>query len=86
MAWSSGTFSRTNGVYSGANVWTNDLAASIKIVASRHDTHDKDLADGINACLHKGGENAATANLSMGGYKWTNVGDGSAASDAATYG
>lgn len=55
MAWTSGTFTRTNGVYTGASVWTNDLQASIKIVAARHDVHDKDLADGINACLHKGG-------------------------------
>lgn len=55
MAWTSGVFTRTNGVYSGGSVWSNDLAASIKIVAARHDTHDKDLADGINACLHKGG-------------------------------
>jgi len=27
----------------------------VKIVAARHDTHDKDLADGINDCIHKGG-------------------------------
>ena len=55
MAWTGGTFTRTNGVYTGSSVWSNDLQASIKIVASRHDTHDKDLADGINDCLHKGG-------------------------------
>lgn len=55
MPWSGGTFGRTNGTYSGAAVWQSDLGASVKIVASRHDTHDKDLADGINACIHKGG-------------------------------
>ena len=55
MAWSSGTFTRTNGVYSGTLVWTNDAAASVKITAARHDSHDQDLAAGINACLHKGG-------------------------------
>lgn len=55
MSWSSGIFTRTNGVYSGAGVWASDAAAAVKITAVRHDTHDKDLADGINACLHKGG-------------------------------
>ena len=55
MAWSAGAFTRTNMTYSGATVWQSDAAAAIKIVASRHDLHDKDLADGINACLHKGG-------------------------------
>lgn len=55
MGWSAGNFTRTNGTYSGSAVWTNDLSANVKIVASRHDTHDKDLADGIDACIHKGG-------------------------------
>ena len=56
MAWNgSGAFIRTNGVYTGAAVWTSDAGAAIKITAARHDVHDKDLADGINACLHKGG-------------------------------
>ena len=47
--WSAGNYTRTNGVYTGSVVWTNDLQASIKIVAARHDVHDQDLADGINA-------------------------------------
>lgn len=55
MAWSGGTFTRTNGAYSGAAVWQSDASASIKIRADRHDTHDLDLANGINFCLHKGG-------------------------------
>ena len=84
--WSAGNYTRTNGVYTGSVVWTNDLQASIKIVAARHDVHDQDLADGINACLHKGGQNSATANISWGGFKITSLGDGTAATDAATYG
>jgi len=55
MAWSSGTFTRTNGTYLGPLVWTSDAAAAIDILASRHDTHDQDLAAGINSALHKGG-------------------------------
>lgn len=86
MPWSGGNFGRTNGTYNGAAVWQSDLGASIKIVATRHDTHDKDLADGIDACLHKGGQNSPSANISWGNYKITALGDGSSASDAATYG
>lgn len=55
MGWSGGTFTRSNGVYTGAAVWTSDAGAGVKILATRHDTHDQDLAAGINACLHKGG-------------------------------
>lgn len=86
MPWSGGNFGRTNGTYSGAAVWQSDLGASIKIVAARHDVHDKDLSDGIDACLHKGGQNSPSANISWGNYKITALGDGSSASDAATYG
>ena len=86
MPWSGGSFGRTNGTYSGAAVWQSDLGASIKIVAARHDVHDKDLSDGIDACLHKGGQNSPSANISWGNYKITALGDGVAATDAATVG
>lgn len=86
MAWSGGTYTRTNGTYSGALVWTSDAAAAVKIRADRHDTHDEDLADGINNCLTKDGQNSPTANISWGGFKITNLANGSAASDSAAYG
>lgn len=74
MAWNgSGSFVRTNGTYSGTSVWTSDRDASVKITASRHDTHDQDLAAGINACLAKNGENAMTGDLNMGGNDVTNA-------------
>ena len=78
MAWSGGTFSRTNGVNSGSQTWQNDRDAGTKIRADRHDVHDQDMADGINACLHKGGQNTPTADLPMGGQKHTGVGDAAA--------
>ena len=55
-------------------------------MASRHDTHDKDLADGINDCIHKGGQNSATADISWGGYKITGLANGVSTTDAAAYG
>jgi len=87
MAWNgSGTYTRTNGTFSGSNVWANDRDAGTKIRADNHDTHDADLATGINACLTKNGENAATADLPMGGNKHTNVDDGTARNHYAAAG
>lgn len=69
--WSGGIFTRGNGTYEGADVWADDKAASVKIVASRHDTHDQVLADGINACLTKDGANTPSTNMSwIHSQKW----------------
>lgn len=80
MPWSAGTYAR---LYGSAG-WVDDRDAGTKILATRHDSHDQDLADGINACLKKDGTNAATANLNVGGFKITNLGTPSAGTDAAT--
>lgn len=81
MPWNgSGTFSRQY----GSSGWENDKNAGTKIVASRHDTNDDDLATGVNNCLAKDGQNTAMANLPMGGYRHTNVGLGVATTDYAT--
>jgi len=64
MAWNgSGTFSRTNGTHTGSTTWVQDRTAGDYILASRHDTHDEDLATGINACLTKNGETKPTADF-----------------------
>lgn len=86
MAWSGGVYTRTNGTYSGALVWTSDAAAAVKIRADRHDIHDEDLADGINNCLTKDGQNTPTANMNWGTFRITNLGNGTVATDAAAYG
>lgn len=85
MGWSAGTFTRTNGTYTGASVWASDEAATIDIESARHDTHDQDLAAGINLCIHKGGQNAATANLPMGGFKHTNVANATASGEYVSF-
>lgn len=78
MPWSgspgSKTFTRSNGTYTGTQVWAQDSAANTKITSFNHDSHDQDLATGINTCLTKDGSNSATADLPMGGNKLTNVG------------
>lgn len=86
MGWSGGTYTRTNGTYSGANVWASDEGASIGIESARHDTHDKDLSDGINACLAKNGSNAATGDLNLGSFKVTALANGTARTHAASVG
>jgi len=80
MPWSAGTYAR---LYGSAG-WVDDRDAGTKILATRHDSHDQDLADGINACLKKDGTNAATADLNAGGFKITNLGTPTATTDAAT--
>lgn len=87
MAWNgSGSFSRTNGTFAGATVWAQDNAAGNNIVDTRHDSHDQDLAAGINNCVAKDGQNTPTASLPMGGFRHTGVGNGSARSDYAALG
>lgn len=80
MSWSAGTYTR----FGGATKWGDDRDASVEIEAGIHDSHDEDLAAGINACLNKDGSNAATGDLNLGTNKITNVGDPSSAQDAAT--
>lgn len=85
MAWDgNGSFSRTNGDKTGATAWQQDQSAGVKIRADRHDTHDQDLAGGINNCLTKDGQNTPTADLPMGGRKHTNVSAAAARNQYAT--
>ena len=84
MPWSGGSFTRTNGVNTGSTLWTQDRDDGYKILASHHDTHDQDIADGVNSTLEKSGSNAATGNLNIGSNRLTAVSDGTAKTDAAT--
>ena len=78
MAWSSGTYTRTDGTRSGTTVWTQARDAGVKILAADQDTHDQDLATAINLCLAKDGQNTPTGNLPMGSYKHTGVANATA--------
>lgn len=72
MPWDgAGNFTRDNGVNTGDNAWEQDKNAGVKIVTSRHDYHDTDIADGVDNCLTKDGQNSPTANLPMAGQKHT---------------
>ena len=84
MPWSGGSFTRTNGVNTGSTLWAQDRDDGTKILATRHDTNDQDMANGINSTLEKSGSNAATGNLNIGSNRLTAVADGTAKTDAAT--
>lgn len=73
----SGNYTRTNGVNTGTTVWTTDDAAGTAILSSRHDTHDQDLATALSLSYCKDGQSTPTANLPMGGFKFTTVGNAS---------
>lgn len=74
----SGTYSRTNSVFNGSTVWTQDRNAGTAISSTLHDNHDQDIADALTASIAKDGQTTPTANLPMGGFKHTNVANGSA--------
>jgi hypothetical protein len=72
----SGTFTRQIDPSSeGSEVWQGDAAAGTKILASRHDSHDQDLANGLSACLLRNGAGVPTANIPWGGLNITNLGN-----------
>lgn len=77
MPWQlDGTFQRTNPDFNDGNdIWQQDQQAGNKVIASRHDYHDEDLAQGIEQSLNINGLNAMASDLDMGGYEITNRGD-----------
>lgn len=79
MPWNgSGTFNRDNGTVTGATVWQQDESAGRNIEADLHDTHDEDIATGLENCVTRDGQNSPSADLPMATYKHTNVGNASA--------
>lgn len=69
------SFQRTDGTRTGNEVWQEARDAPVKIRADAHDAHDADVADGISARWMRDGGNQPTADLPMGGFKFTGVGD-----------
>ena len=75
-----------SGTYNRLTTTVSPATANTTIDVADQNNYTADVATGINACLAKNGENAATGNLPMGGYKHTNVADGTAASDSTSLG
>ena len=62
--------------------WKGDAAAGTKILSSRHDSNDNDLADGLGECITKSGKTQPTADIPMAGKRIINLGTPAASSDA----
>ena len=87
MAWNgSGGFSRRAVNQSGPETWKNVEAAGRKIRTDDHDTHDEDLAQGIENCITRDGQNSPSANLPMNSKKHTSVADASNDDEYAAWG
>ena len=82
----SGNFNRTDGVRTGSTTWTQSRDAGENVNAPPADIHDQDLADGLENCVTKDGQNSPSANLPMNSKKHTGVADASAETEYAAYG
>jgi len=67
-----------NGTYNRIHDWTDDLANTIPVTASRMDTEDDGFATGLSTCVTKDGQTTITANLPMSGFEHTGVGNAAA--------
>ena len=86
MGWSGGTYTRSDGVFTGTSIWQSNRDAGTKIVADRHDTHDQDMATGLNQAINKDGSNAFTGAANLGSQKITALADGTAHTDGVNAG
>jgi len=66
--------------------WTAERDAGNNIDATKFDTENDAFASAIQNCIAKDGQNAATADLPMGGFKHTGIADGSALAHYASIG
>ena len=83
MPWSNGVYTRSNGVFTGATVWASDASVGTNITTSHHDTHDQDIATGLNNCVTVDGLNQIAANfvptvdggynLGSSSFRWGNA-------------
>ena len=87
MSWSgNGAFVRTNGVQSGARTWQQARDAGRNIRADDQDNHDEDIAQGLENCLTRDGQNAPSSNLPMNSKRHTGVQNAVNDSDYAAWG
>lgn len=80
MAWDgSGGFDRIHN-------WVTDASGAIDITASRMDAEDDGFATGLENCVTRDGQNSPSADLPMGTYKHTGVGNAAALTSYASAG
>ena len=82
----SGGFTRDNGAFTGAETWKRTANAGHNVRSDQQDAHDQDLAQGLENCLARDGQNSPTADLPMNAKKHTSVAGGTARDHYATLG
>jgi len=75
-----------NGTFVRIYNWQVDRNNGVKIRADRMDAEMDGFATGLSTAITRDGQSPATANLPMGGFKHTNVADGTARDQYATVG
>ena len=81
-----GIYVREDPDFTGPTIWQQNQQAGYKIIDTRHDDHDQDIADGISATLNIDGYNEMRANIRMGGFQLSGLGAPGSITDAALYG
>lgn len=66
-----------SGIFQRIHNWVSDAAAAINITDTRMDAEMDGFATGLSTCVTKDGQTIPTANLPMGGFRHTNVGNSS---------
>lgn len=75
-----------SGTFTNSFDATDDRDAGTKIRADKFDTELGNIAAALSKALYDDGQQAATANQPMGGFKHTNIADGSARNHYASLG
>jgi hypothetical protein len=65
--------------------WVTDAANGVNVDATRTDAETNGIATGLSNCITRDGQSLPTANIPLGGYKITGLGNGSAPQDGVTY-
>ena len=75
-----------NGVFTKTYNWETQAGQGVGIRADEHEQQDQEFVSGFNLCLLKDGQSTATANIPMGTFRFTNVGDATARNEFITLG
>lgn len=84
MPFASGSYTRTDGVRVGTDVFQQQQAAALNITDTLMDAHANDIATALSTCLLKDGTQTVTANVPFAGFKITNLGIATTRTDAAS--
>jgi hypothetical protein len=71
-----------SGTFNRLYTWVSDRINGVKITDSRMDAEFDGIATALSSALYKDGQQQNAANQNWGGFRLTNLGDATAASDA----